>query len=146
MFFVYGTLMSSRKKQNTEVDTSFIKYHSLQASNYSSITCIVCSIKLPCRAEHWRAADAFTAQVGRKEFWWVGLRKKIPLALQPVCSDEMEAEVWGCHAGRRCGCGRKELCSPSFHPALPGEKLRGCAAGLGEAPLKVWINPHHNYE
>lgn len=40
------------QKKKIEVDMSFITYPSMQASNYSYITCIVCSIKLPCSAKH----------------------------------------------------------------------------------------------
>lgn len=73
---------------------SFIKSHSMQGSNYSYITCIVCSTKLPCSAEHWRAANAFTAQARRKEFCWVGLWKKSLLLSSPsVLMSGLEA--WG---------------------------------------------------
>lgn len=128
---------------------SFIKSRSVQASNYSSITCIVCSIKLPCSAEHWRAANAVTEQVRRKLFCRVGQWKKFPLTLQPVCTDEwgLEFGVWGC---QKCKCDRKSVdvtgrSSPPHPstPALLGRKLRGCAGGLGEVPLKVCINSHH---
>lgn len=68
---------------------SFIKYPSMQASNYSYITCIVCSIKLPCSVEHRRAANTFSKpKLGKNNSFEWGWRKKIPLTLQPICTDE----------------------------------------------------------
>lgn len=74
--------------------------------------------------------------------------KKLPLVLQPICTDE-----WA--RGLRFDAvmpaesvdvtGRSSSLHPSA-PALLEGKLRSCAGGLGEVPLRVWINSQHFYE
>lgn len=72
---------------------SYIKSRSMQASNYSYITCIVCSIKPHAVLNIEGLLMHSQHKLGENNsVEWGYEKKKIPLTLQPICTDEW---AWG---------------------------------------------------